>query len=126
MQENPTPVLVVAAALIASDGQVCLQQRPLGKAHGGLWEFPGGKIEPGESAENAVRREIAEELGIALDPAELAPCGFATSAGIVILLYRCRRWTGVPAALEGGGLGWFKPECLADQANRHFSSSIAK
>jgi len=115
MKEKPTPVLVVAAALIAPDGHVCLQQRPAGKAHGGLWEFPGGKIEPGESVEAALVREIAEELGIALDPAALAPCGFAAEAGIVILLYAGRRWTGEAAALEGGALGWFRPEALGEQ-----------
>jgi len=109
MQEYPTPVLVVAVALVAADGRVCLQQRPPGKTHAGLWEFPGGKVEPGESPEAALVREIAEELGIALDPAALAPCGFAANERLVILLYACERWTGVPEALEGGALAWYAP-----------------
>jgi 8-oxo-dGTP diphosphatase len=115
MDEIPTPVLVVAAALIAADGRVCLQQRPEGKNHAGLWEFPGGKVEPGESPEAALVREIGEELGVALEAAELKPCGFAGNAGIVILLYACRTWSGEAGPLEGGALGWFAPEALAGQ-----------
>ena len=115
MQENPTPVLVVAAALRDAAGNLCLQRRPDGKHHGGLWEFPGGKVEPGESPEAALCRELAEELGIALDPADLAPCGFAADSRIVILLYACRRWQGEARALEGGAIGWFAPEALTDQ-----------
>ena len=109
MQEYPTPVLVVAVALVAADGRVCLQQRPPGKAHAGLWEFPGGKVERGESPDAALVREIAEELGIALDTAALAPCGFAANERLVILLYACERWTGTPEALEGGAVGWYAP-----------------
>ena len=116
MHENPTPVLVVAAALIAPDGQVCLQRRPAGKQHGGLWEFPGGKVEPGEAPDSALARELAEELGVVLAPAALAPCGFAAEPGIVILLYACRHWQGTPAALEGGQVAWFAPANLAAQA----------
>lgn len=115
MDEIPTPMLVVAAALVSADGRVCLQQRPDGKNHAGLWEFPGGKVEPGESPDAALCRELMEELGLALEPAELAPCGFAANEGIVILLYACRQWAGAPAALEGGALGWFAPEHLAAQ-----------
>jgi 8-oxo-dGTP diphosphatase len=113
MQEKPTSVLVVAAALIDPAGQVCLQRRPEGKAHGGLWEFPGGKVERGESPAGALVREIAEELGIALAEADLRPCGFAGDDRVVILLYACRRWVGVAQALEGGALGWFAPAELA-------------
>ena len=120
MDDDPTPgpklpVLVVAVALVAGDGRVCLQRRPEGKAHGGLWEFPGGKVEPGESPQAAIVREIAEELGIALDGDALNPCGFAADAGHVILLYACRRWQGAPAALEGGGIAWFAPAALSAQ-----------
>ncbi len=120
MQENPTPLMVVAAALIADGGKVCLQQRAHGKQHGGLWEFPGGKIETGESAESALVREIEEELGIVLDPHLLVPAGFASDPGnradgrpaLVILLYCCRRWTGRIRCLEGEAVGWFEPRDL--------------
>ncbi|MFC3174721.1 (deoxy)nucleoside triphosphate pyrophosphohydrolase [Novosphingobium bradum] len=111
----PVPVLVVAAALIGADGRVCLQRRPDEKAHGGLWEFPGGKVEPGESPEGALARELAEELGIALDLGSLEPCGFAADGGLVILLYACRAWSGEAAALEGGAIGWFAPDALSAQ-----------
>lgn len=115
MQEKLTPTLVVAVALRDAAGNLCLQRRPDDKHHGGLWEFPGGKVEPGESPALALCRELAEELGIALDPADLAPCGFAAEAGIVILLYACRRWQGTAEALEGGAIGWFAPEALTAQ-----------
>lgn len=119
MHRNPTPVLVVALALIAPDGRICLQRRPAEKMHGNLWEFPGGKVNAGESVELALCREIAEELGVQIEPADLMPCGFATDAGadgrsgLVILLHACRQWRGEPAALEGGMIGWFAPEDLA-------------
>jgi len=108
-------MLVVAVAMVAADGRVCLQRRPECKAHGGLWEFPGGKVEPGESPAEAITREIAEELGVALDPAVTAPCGFAADRRHVILLYACRRWEGEPAALEGGAIAWFAPDTLSGQ-----------
>ena len=115
MHENPTPLLVVAAALVAADGRICLQQRPAGKQHGGLWEFPGGKVEPGESPVAALVRELAEELGLSLAQEALVPCGFAADGRIVILLYAGRQWSGEAAALEGGAVGWFAPEQLAAQ-----------
>lgn len=102
-------MLVVAAALIDGAGRVCLQQRPRHKQHGGLWEFPGGKVEPGEHPANALCREIAEELGAGLVAADLEPCGFAASETVVILLYACRQWQGEPQCLEGEALAWFAP-----------------
>lgn len=103
------PLIVVAAALVAPDGSVCLQRRPLEKAHGGLWEFPGGKVEGGETPEAALIREIAEELGVGLASADLVPAGFASGGGIVILLYACRAWHGTATCLEAEALGWFQP-----------------
>ena len=79
MKRMPTIIPVVAVALIDPAGQVLMQQRRCGADHGGLWEFPGGKVEPGETLESALCREIAEELGITLDPAALVPLSFATS-----------------------------------------------
>jgi 8-oxo-dGTP diphosphatase len=106
-------MLVVAAALERADGRILMQQRPPGKAHAGLWEFPGGKVEPGEAPRAALVRELNEELAVALDPASLAPACFADDAreegrpAIVILLYTARDWTGEPRAMEGGACGWF-------------------
>lgn len=121
VQENPTTLLVVAAALIAPDGTICLQQRPRDKAHGGLWEFPGGKVERHESPESALVREIAEELGVTLDPAALVPAGFASDPGdgaaggrpLVILLYTCREWRGAVRCLEGEAIAWLRPDAIA-------------
>ncbi len=120
MENNPTWTPVVALALHGQDGRWLMHCRPDGKHHGGLWEFPGGKVEKGENPPAALVREIAEELGIAIDPAALQPAGFAQeppdarSAPIVILLYTCRSWQGEPQALEGGAIGWFsKSEAMA-------------
>ena len=103
-------LLVVAAALIDADGRILMQRRPAGKAHAGLWEFPGGKIEPGETPEAALVRELAEELGIAVNPTDLAPLAFATApAGermLLLLLYVCKRWQGDVRALEAEALTW--------------------
>jgi 8-oxo-dGTP diphosphatase len=93
---------VVAAALVDAQGRVLVQQRPPGKQMAGLWEFPGGKLESGETPEAALVRELAEELGIAVDPADLAPLTFASEPlggkHLLLLLYLCRAWTGAPAA----------------------------
>lgn len=115
METNPTVVLVVAAALLDGEGRACMHRRHLSSVHGGLWEFPGGKVEPGETPQQAILREIAEELGVALDPAALVPVGFAGDAlppalpraPHVILLYACTRWSGEPQCLEGEEIGWF-------------------
>ncbi len=108
-------MMVVAVALMRGDGAVLLQQRPLDKQHGGLWEFPGGKVEAGEAAADAAVRELAEELGIGVAPAALVPVGFAENRarGLVILLYLCRAWEGAVQCLEGEALCWEAPERIA-------------
>ncbi|MBX9796441.1 (deoxy)nucleoside triphosphate pyrophosphohydrolase [Sphingomonas sp.] len=104
---------VVAAALVDGDGRVLLQQRPPGKQMAGLWEFPGGKIEPGETPEEALIRELAEELGISVSEACLAPATFASAPledrHLLLLLFVCRKWQGVPRAVEASGLRWVRP-----------------
>ena len=104
---------VVAAALVDGDGRVLLQQRPQGKALAGLWEFPGGKIEPGESPEAALVRELAEELGISVAQSCLAPATFASAPvldrHLLLLLFICRKWEGIPRAIEAPALGWYRP-----------------
>lgn len=115
MQNFPTMQLVVAAALVDGHGRWLMHRRPDHKHHGGLWEFPGGKVESGENPCFALVRELSEELGIEVDPKGCEPCGFAhdmaenIGSGIVILLYTIRSWTGVPTALEGGAIDWFAP-----------------
>jgi len=110
-------VLVAACALIDPDGRVLIAQRPPGKAMAGLWEFPGGKIEAGERPEEALIRELAEELGIAVKEPCLAPFTFAshTYADFQLLmpLYVCRRWEGTPVAREHSALKWVRPRDLA-------------
>jgi len=112
---NPTLLLVVAAAFHRQDGRWLMHRRPANKQHGGLWEFPGGKVEEGETPQEALVREVSEELGIAVEPAELKPLGFAQSDQtnrenpIVILLYRIENWVGDAQALEGGEVDWFNP-----------------
>lgn len=109
-------MLVAALALARGDGSWLMQRRPEGKAHAGQWEFPGGKVEPGETARAALVREIAEELGITISESDLEPVEFAESfpsddrPSIVILLYTSQRWTGEPVALEGGAWAWLTPD----------------
>ncbi len=120
MEITSTFVPVVAAALIDASGRVLMQRRRLGTAHGGLWEFPGGKIEPRESPESALLREIDEELGIALDPDSLEPLSFSSDPALpparraphVILLYTCSAWQGAPQARAGEAIAWFEPAAL--------------
>lgn len=108
------PILpVVAVALVDPDGRVLLAQRPEGKQHAGLWEFPGGKIDAGELPEAALIRELAEELAIDVNAACLAPATFASAAAgdrhLLLLLYVCRKWSGVPRAVEAAALRWVRP-----------------
>lgn len=103
-------VLVVAVALIDRDGRVLIAQRPEGKAMAGLWEFPGGKVEPGETPEVALIRELREELGIDTWASCLAPLTFASHGyenfHLLMPLYACRKWQGVPTAREHANLKW--------------------
>ena len=105
---------VVALALISSSGRILLQRRPTERQHGGLWEFPGGKLERGETAIAGLLREIEEELGLRLAEADVHWLTRAQDpAGqIVIRLYTCRHWSGEPECLDAAELGWFMPEAL--------------
>lgn len=107
------PLIVVAAALVDVDGRVLVQQRPADKSMAGLWEFPGGKIEPDETPEMALVRELREELGIETQTSCLAPAGFASEAlgdrHLILLLYICRKWRGIPQALEAPAIRWIRP-----------------
>lgn len=109
MPKIPTIVPVVAVALLDSSGRVLMQKRRQHKQHGGLWEFPGGKVEDGESLESALLREIEEELGIELLVSALAPVSFASRPDQphVVLLYSCTDWRGTAAALDAEEIGWF-------------------
>ncbi|WMS44984.1 (deoxy)nucleoside triphosphate pyrophosphohydrolase [Acuticoccus sp. MNP-M23] len=105
---------VVAAALMDDDGLIMLTQRPEGKAMAGLWEFPGGKLEPGESPEAALVRELAEELGIVVREADLKPFFFASHGydafHLLMPLYICKRWDGVPTSREGQAIRMVRPQ----------------
>jgi len=109
-------LLVVAAALIDGEGRVLVQQRPPGKPMAGLWEFPGGKVEPGEVPEAALVRELEEELGIALARDDLVPLTFASESlgerHLILLLYVLREWTGVPEPHHATSLRWARPHEL--------------
>lgn len=108
-----SPLFVVAVALIDPDGRVLLQQRPPGRSMAGLWEFPGGKVEPGETPEAALVRELEEELGIATHESCLAPATFASEPlgdrHLLMLLYVCRKWRGVAEARHATALTWVRP-----------------
>ncbi len=106
-------MLVVAVALIDGDGRCLMQQRPRDKRHGGLWEFPGGKVEPGEHPDAALVRELAEELAIDVAPDALVPVSFATDRPVTMLLYRCAVWRGTPQPLAAAALRWDRPAALA-------------
>jgi 8-oxo-dGTP diphosphatase len=111
-------VLVAACALIDTDGRVLLARRPEGKKMAGLWEFPGGKLHPGETPEAALIRELKEELGIDVSAACLAPFAFASHEyerfHLLMPLYLCRRWKGVPTPRENQTLAWVRPHKLTD------------
>ena len=111
-------VLVAAVALIDPDGRVLLAQRPAGKHLAGLWEFPGGKVQPGETPEAALIRELDEELGIDVVASCLAPFTFASHSypefHLLMPLYICRKWSGIATAREGQRLAWVWPPRLGD------------
>ena len=113
-------VLVAAVALIDADGRVLLARRPEGKFMAGLWEFPGGKVKAGETPEAALAREIKEELGVDLSEDCVAPFSFASHRypdfHLLMPLYLCRKWDGIPAPREGQELKWLRPNRMAGVA----------
>ena len=115
---KPKILLVVACALVDADRRVLIAQRPEGKSFAGLWEFPGGKVEEGETPEAALIRELEEELGVATRTACLAPLTFVSHAyenfHLLMPLYVCRKWTGLPHAREHIALKWVRPQLLRD------------
>ena len=121
MGETPkgTPIVLVSAvALLDTDNRVLLAQRPEGKSMAGLWEFPGGKVDPGETPEAALIRELNEELGIDTVESCLAPIGFASHGyddfHLLMPLFVCRKWQGEPEPREGQTLAWVRPNALRD------------
>ena len=124
IEAEPKMLLVSAVALIDTDGRVLLTQRPSGKSMAGLWEFPGGKIETGETPEAALIRELWEELNIDTELSCLAPLSFAShhynandnqdAFHLLMMLFVCRRWQGRPQPMEGGTLKWVRSQNLRD------------
>lgn len=119
MSGKPRPLVIVAAcALVDADSRVLIAQRPESKAMAGLWEFPGGKLEPGETPEEAVIRELREELQIETKTACLAPLTFASHAyedfHLLMPLFVCRRFWGTPVPVEHQALKWVRPAKLRD------------
>ncbi|MBB3391108.1 8-oxo-dGTP diphosphatase [Rhizobium sp. BK275] len=111
-------LLVAACALIDTDGRILLAQRPEGKSLAGLWEFPGGKVESGETPEETLVRELNEELGITTKVPCLAPLTFASHSydtfHLLMPLYVCRRYQGIPHGREGQAIKWVRPQALRD------------
>lgn len=111
-------ILVSAAALIDRDGRVLMTTRPEGRDYAGLWEFPGGKIERGETPEAALLRELEEELGLVTQQSCLAPFSFGTQSrdtqSLVMTVFACRKWEGFPRAKEGQSMKWVRPGDLLD------------
>lgn len=118
MSEHKPILLVVACALVDTDRRVLIAQRPEGKHMAGMWEFPGGKLEPGETPEAALIRELREELAVETKEACLAPLSFASHSyehmHLLMPLYVCRRWQGMPVAREHKALKWVRPQALRD------------
>ena len=119
MENSARPILLVAAcALIDADGRILLAQRPEGKPMAGLWEFPGGKVEAGETPEETLIRELHEELGIETKVECLAPLTFASHSyerfHLLMPLYVCRRFQGIPQSREGQALKWVRPRNLRE------------
>ncbi len=117
MTQKPI-LLVVACALVDADRRVLIAKRPEGKSMAGLWEFPGGKVEPDETPEAALIRELREELAVETKEACLAPLSFASHSyeniHLLMPLYVCRKWQGTPQALEHADLKWVRPQALRD------------
>ena len=117
MEKNPTMLFVVAAALTNQAGEILLQRRPEGRQMAGLWEFPGGKVDSGESPESALVRELEEELGVVVEPGNLHPLAFASEPlgdrNLLLLLYICRTWQGDPKPLESPEIRWLRPEDMS-------------
>ena len=132
----PSALLVVAVALIDERGHVLMHQRPRSAVHGGLWEFPGGKLEPGETPEAAAVREIAEELGVVLAVEALSGVGFASGLTasfadgrrrpLVILLYAARGWEGEPVLHEGEAMAWLPVAEIAGLAMPELDYPLAR
>ncbi len=116
-------ILVAACVLIDADGRILVAQRPEGKSMAGLWEFPGGKVEPGERPEDTVIREMHEELGVTIKEACLAPFIFASHSypdfHLLMPLFLCRRWEGIARAREGQKVAWVKIKDLALNPDRY-------
>lgn len=117
---SPPLVLVAACVLLDGEGRILIAKRPPGRSLAGLWEFPGGKVEPGESPEHALTRELAEELGIEIVVADLAPLTFASHVypdfHLLMPLFVCRRWGGEVTPHEGQELAWVRPAELSSYA----------
>ena len=118
MSDQKPILLVVACALVDTDRRVLIAQRPEGKHMANMWEFPGGKLEPGETPEAALIRELREELDVETKEACLAPLSFASHTyekmHLLMPLYVCRRWQGTPTAKEHKALKWVRPQALRD------------
>ena len=117
IKDKTLPLLLVAAcALIDQDGRVLIAQRPAGKSMAGLWEFPGGKLDPGETAEEALVRELREELSIETSQSCLAPLTFNSHCyddfNLILMLFVCRKWSGIVTSLESQAFKWVKPQSL--------------
>ncbi len=133
MQKNLTLFKVVALAMRRNDGCILLQKRPENTAMAGLWEFPGGKMEKGETPEQSLIREISEELGVKVDEGDLEPVTFASEAladrHLLLLLYQCSKWQGQPAALHAEELRWVTLEDMAalpmPPADEPFAKALA-